>query len=43
MMADCFAALYQRNVVGAGIAETGILVMAIVIVWIATKYIKKLA
>ena len=43
MMADCFAALYQRNVVGAGIAETGILVMAIVIVWIATKIYKKLA
>ena len=44
MMADYFAALYQRNVVGVGIAETGILVMAIVIVWIATKiYKNKLA
>ncbi len=43
MMADFFAALYQRNVLGAGIAETGILFMAIVIVWIATKIYKKLA
>ena len=43
MMVDFFAALYQRNVVGAGIAETGILFMAIVIVWIATKIYKKLA
>ena len=43
MMADFFAALYQRNVVGAGIAETGILFIAIVIVWIATKIYKKLA
>ena len=44
MMVDCCAALYQRNVVGAGIAETGILVMTIVVVWIATKiYKNKLA
>lgn len=40
MMADFFAALYQKNVVGAGIAESGILFMAIVIVWIATKIYK---